>query len=81
MNILFVLHFILIFTYRYLHLPIKEVSGPIIESSSARHKLFDRLGKPKTIKDVINILGDESEPVHSVFRTGDKKIVQTICVG
>lgn len=57
------------------------MSGLIIDSSNARHKVFDRLGKPKTMKDVMNILGDESEPVHTVFRTGDKETVHTICVG
>lgn len=64
-----------------MHLPIKEVTGAIIDSSNARHKVFDRCGKPKNMKDVINILGDESDPVHTVFRTGDKEIVHTICVG
>lgn len=57
------------------------MTGAIIDSSNARHKVFDRCGKPKNMKDVINILGDESDPKYSVFRTGDKDIVHTICVG
>lgn len=68
--------------YRYLRLPIKEVTGPIIDSSNARHEVFDRLGKPNCKHDVINMLGDQSGKVHTVFReNGGDEFVKTIAVG
>lgn len=69
------------FLYRYLRLPIKEVGGLIVESSNARHRVFDRFGKPKTKEDVINMLGDCSDQTHPVFRAKDAEIVKTIAVG
>lgn len=66
---------------RYLRLPIKEVTGPIIDSSNARHEVFTQLGKPKTKADAINILGDQSGKIHTVFRDGDDEFVKTIAVG
>lgn len=66
--------------YRYVRLPIKEVSGLIIDSSNARLRVFDRAGKPKTKQDVLNMLGDDSDQCHPVFR-GGAAFVKTIAVG
>lgn len=65
-----------------MRLPIKEVTGPIIDSSNARHEVFTQLGQPKTKADAINILGDQSGKVHTVFReNGGDEFVKTIAVG
>lgn len=66
---------------RYLRLPIKEAGGLIFDSSNSRHRVFDRMGKPKTKADVINMLGDCSDPDHPVFRSGDVAKVKTIACG
>lgn len=67
---------------RYLRLPIKEVTGMIVDSSNARHEVFDRFGKPKCKHDAINMLGDQSGKVHTVFReNGGNEFVKTIAVG
>lgn len=58
------------------------VGGMIVDSSTARHEVFDRLGKPKTKEDIIKMLGDQSGKVHTVFReNGGDEIVKTIAVG
>lgn len=68
--------------YRYLRLPIGEVGGMIVDSSTARHEVFDRIGKPKTKEDIIKMLGDQSGKVHTVFReNGGDQMVKTIAVG
>lgn len=70
------------FLCRYLRLPIEEVDGKIIESSTARHEVFDRLGKPKSKQDAINMLGDQSGQEHTVFcENGGDQFVKTIAVG
>lgn len=70
------------FCSRYLRLPIKEVEGEGVDSSTERHAAFDRLGKPKTKEDVIKMLGDQSGKVHTVFReNGGDQLVKTIAVG
>lgn len=67
---------------RYLRLPIKEVTGLIIDSSNARHEVFDRLGKPKSKTDAVNMLGDQSGKLHTVFvENGGDQVVKTIAVG
>lgn len=54
----------------------------IIDSSTARHEVFDRLGKPKSKEDAVNMLGDQSGKVHTVFReNGGNEYVKTIAVG
>lgn len=52
----------------------------IIESSTARHEVFDRLGKPKSKEDAVNMLGDQSGKMHPVFRDS-AEIVKTVAVG
>lgn len=52
----------------------------IIESSTARHEVFERLGKPKSKTDAVNMLGDQSAKVHPVFRDS-ADYVKTIAVG
>lgn len=53
----------------------------IFDSSNARHRVFDRLGKPKTKEDVINMLGDCSDSAHPVFRSGEEEKVRTLAAG
>lgn len=70
------------FDYRYLRLPIQEVTGPIIDSSNERHETFCRLGVPKTKIDAINMLGDQSGKVHTVFReNGGDEFIKTVAMG
>lgn len=63
-----------------MRLPIQEVTGMIIESSNARHEVFERLGKPKSKADAIKMLGDQSAKVHPVFRDS-AEYVKTVAVG
>lgn len=64
-----------------MRLPIKEVGGLICDSSVARHRVFDRFGKPKSKDDVINMLGDCSDANNPVFRDTQAGIVNTLAVG
>lgn len=57
------------------------MGGLIFESSNSRHRVFERFGKPKTKQDVINMLGDCSDPTHPVFRDGTVAVVKTIAAG
>ncbi|XP_058815791.1 beta-alanyl-dopamine/carcinine hydrolase isoform X2 [Topomyia yanbarensis] len=67
---------------KYLRLPVPEVTGLIIDSSVERMKTFNSFKPPKTLNDVIRMLGDQSAKEHTVFREKDAKdIVKTICVG
>lgn len=69
---------------KYLRLQVPEVGGMIVQSSDSRQAAKERLGEPKTIQDVINILGDQSEddPILTIFReAGEQDYVKTICVG
>lgn len=66
----------------YLRLPVPEVSGLIVDSSVERMKTFKSFCAPKTLNDVIRMLGDQSAKEHTVFREKDAKdIVKTVCVG
>lgn len=58
------------------------MAGLILDSSDARHEVFTRLGKPTSGRDVVNMLGDQSHKVHTVFReNGGDQFVKTIAVG
>lgn len=66
----------------YLRLPVPEVTGLIIDSSVERMKTFNAFKAPKTLNDVIRMLGDQSAQEHTVFREKDAKdIIKTVCVG
>lgn len=68
---------------RYLRLPIQEVSGPIVDSSNERHRVFAEFKPPKSKEDVIQMLGDQSAPVYTVFSENGKanEFVKTVAVG
>lgn len=67
---------------RYLRLPIKEVSGMIIDSSVERMKTFDKFQPPKNKEDVIEMLGDQSSVDHTVWReNGGEEYVKTVACG
>lgn len=66
----------------YLRLPVPEVTGLIIDSSVERMKTFNAFKAPKTLNDVIRMLGDQSAQEHTVFREKDAKdVIKTVCVG
>lgn len=66
----------------YLRLPVPEMTGLIIDSSVERMKTFNAFKAPKTLNDVIRMLGDQSAKEHTVFREKDAKdIIKTVCVG
>lgn len=68
--------------FRYLRLPVKEVTGPIIDSSNERLEVFARFAKPKTTEDVIDMLGDQTGKNHTVFReNGENEFIKTVAVG
>lgn len=71
----------LIHCNKYQRLKVDEVNGLIIDSSIARLETFCKYTKPSTKDDVIQMLGDESHKVHTVFRTGDTNPVLTVAVG
>lgn len=67
---------------RYLRLPIEEVTGPIIDSSNERLRVFAGFCSPKNKEDVIKMLGDQSAKQHTVFReNGGREFIKTIAVG
>lgn len=67
---------------KYLRLPVAEMTGLIIDSSVERMKTFKSFNAPKTLNDVIRMLGDQSAKEHTVFREKDAKdIIKTVCVG
>lgn len=55
----------------------------MIDSSISRMNVFYSFECPKTKEDLIMMLGDESEPPHTVFRENGKmdEEVKTIAVG
>ncbi|XP_053691181.1 uncharacterized protein LOC128739705 [Sabethes cyaneus] len=66
----------------YLRLPVPEMTGLIIDSSVERMKTFNAFKAPKTLNDVVRMLGDQSAKEHTVFREKDAKdIIKTVCVG
>lgn len=66
----------------YLRLPVPEMTGLIIDSSVERMKTFNAFKAPKTMNDVIRMLGDQSAQEHTVFREKDAKdVIKTVCVG
>uniref|UniRef100_A0A182IPH6 Peptidase C45 hydrolase domain-containing protein n=1 Tax=Anopheles atroparvus TaxID=41427 RepID=A0A182IPH6_ANOAO len=67
---------------KYLRLPVPEVTGLIIDSSVERMKTFGSFQAPRSVQDVIKMLGDTSAQEHKVFReNGPKDVIKTVCVG
>lgn len=65
-----------------MRLQVPEVGGMIVSSSDARHETMDKMQKPESVKDVVNILGDQSGKEFTIFReSGDEDFVKTIAVG
>lgn len=71
------------FCFRYLRLPIEEVTGLIIDSSNDRMETFCSFPAPRTKDDVIKMLGDRSGKRHCVFWESNKddEPVKTVAVG
>lgn len=70
------------FHCRYLRLPVEQVVGPIIDSSTERHAVFAKFAAPKTTHDCIQMLGDQSAKEHTVFReNGGDEFIKTVAVG
>ena len=68
---------ITLLTSRYLRLQVPEVEETM-ESSKHRHAVMKTLPKPLCRKDVINILGDQSDKEYPIFRVS---AVKTVAVG
>lgn len=68
-----------LYIFRYLRLPVKEVTGLIVDSSTERHNVFSKFGSPTSKSDIIQMLGDQSSKTHTVFR--DAGIVRTVAMG
>ncbi|XP_018327238.1 uncharacterized protein LOC108738347 [Agrilus planipennis] len=66
----------------YLRLRIPECQGLMQDSSISRLEAFGKYSAPKTKRDVINMLGDQSGSQYKVFQeSGPQDIVKTIAVG
>ncbi|XP_069701200.1 beta-alanyl-dopamine/carcinine hydrolase-like [Periplaneta americana] len=63
---------------KYLRLQVPE-NESTMTSSNHRHATMKSFPKPRNRKDVINILGDQSDKEYSIFRETD--VTQTIAVG
>ncbi|CAH4038991.1 uncharacterized protein LOC123718519 isoform X1 [Pieris brassicae] len=70
-----------IHTNKYLRLQLKEVDGPIIDSSNARLDAIYKHPKPKTREDLQNILSDTSRQDFQVFAEQEESIIKTIAAG
>lgn len=65
-----------------MRLKVPEVGGMIVSSSDARHETMNKMQKPQSVQDVVNILGDQSGKEFTIFReSGDEDFVKTIAVG
>lgn len=73
---------VIFYFHRYLRLQIPEVGGMIVASSDHRHATMEKMKKPESVDDVINILGDQSDKEFTIFReSGDDDFVKTVAVG
>ncbi|XP_069701201.1 beta-alanyl-dopamine/carcinine hydrolase-like [Periplaneta americana] len=67
---------------KYLRLQIPEAGGRIMESSDHRHTTLNTFPHPVSRKDVISMLGDQSDKEFRVFQeSGDDDFVKTVAVG
>ncbi|XP_041987165.1 uncharacterized protein LOC121738947 isoform X2 [Aricia agestis] len=71
----------LIHTNKYLRLPLKEVIGPIIDSSNARLETIHSHPVPKSDSDIKNILSDTENKEFQVFQEKTDSIIKTIAAG
>ncbi|CAG9558673.1 unnamed protein product [Danaus chrysippus] len=71
----------LIHTNIYQRLSVKEVIGPIIDSSTARLKAIHAHPPPENGKDLKNILSDVSGQDFQVFQEKKDSIIKTIAAG
>ncbi|XP_038216136.1 acyl-coenzyme A:6-aminopenicillanic-acid-acyltransferase 40 kDa form isoform X1 [Zerene cesonia] len=72
---------VLIHTNKYLRLQLKEVDGPIIDSSNARLEAIFKHPTPKTRDDLQDILSDTTRQDFQVFQEKDDSIIKTIAAG
>ncbi|CAK1554039.1 unnamed protein product [Leptosia nina] len=70
-----------IHTNKYLRLHLKEVDGPIIDSSNARLDAIYKHPKPKNREDLQNILSDTSRQDFQVFQEKEDSEIKTIAAG
>lgn len=62
-------------------MPVPEIEGFIIDLSDARLEVFKTMKIPKTKADMVNMLGDTSNPVYPVFHTMKGDPVCTVAMG
>ncbi|XP_023940998.2 uncharacterized protein LOC112047923 [Bicyclus anynana] len=65
----------------YRRIKLKEVIGPIIDSSTARLKAIHAHPTPKTQKDIKDILSDTSGTDFQVFQEKKDTVIKTIAAG
>nr|QHN70677.1 tan [Limenitis arthemis astyanax] len=71
----------LVHTNIYQRIPIKEVIGPIIDSSTSRLKVIHSHVPPQCKKDVKDILSDTTGTDFQVFQDKKDSIIKTIAAG
>ncbi|XP_047543774.1 uncharacterized protein LOC125075944 isoform X1 [Vanessa atalanta] len=71
----------LVHTNIYQRIPVKEVIGPIIDSSTFRLKIIHDHAPPHTQKDIKDILSDTSGVEFQVFQEKKDSIIKTIAAG
>lgn len=68
-------------TYRYQRVSVKEVIGPIIDSSTHRMSIIHSHNTPHDQKDIKNILSDTTGTDFQVFQEKRDAIIKTIAAG
>lgn len=68
-------------THRYQRVSVKEVIGPIIDSSTHRMSIIHSHTTPHDQKDIKNILSDTTGTDFQVFQEKRDSIIKTIAVG
>ena len=65
----------------YLRLKIPEFHDPYMSATKERMKTLQKFSEPKSLKGVIEMLGNQSHPEHWIFRDKPGPVNKTICVG
>jgi hypothetical protein len=65
----------------YLRLKIEECVDPYMDATKERFRTLKKFSEPKSLKGVIEMLGDQSHPEHWIFRDKPGPVNKTICVG
>jgi len=66
---------------RFLRLQVPEADGLLKESSVRREECKQKLCEPKSIDNVITILGNDSDAKFNIYRDSNDEMVATVAVG